>query len=62
MQPQEATKEPMVELDTGGNSVDVELKAEKEVEVEEDVPEVLPPSAFSNVPPATVALDFFLHH
>ena len=35
MQPQEATKEPMVELDTGGNSVDVELKAEKEVEVEE---------------------------
>ena len=35
MQPQEATKEPMIELDTGGNSVDVELKAEKEVEVEE---------------------------
>ena len=35
MQPKEATKEPMVELDTGGNSVDVELKAEKEVEVEE---------------------------
>ena len=35
MQPQEVTKEPMVELDTGGNSVDVELKAEKEVEVEE---------------------------
>ena len=35
MQPQEATKEPMVELDTGGNAVDVELKAEKEVEVEE---------------------------
>ena len=27
MQPQEATKEPMVELDTGGNSVDVEFKA-----------------------------------
>ena len=26
MQPQEATKEPMVELDTGGNAVDVELK------------------------------------
>ena len=24
---------PMVELDTGGNAVDVELKAEKEVEV-----------------------------
>ena len=35
MQPQEATKEPMIELDTGGNSVDVELKSEKEVEVEE---------------------------
>ena len=35
MQPQEATKEPMVELDTGGNAVDVELKAEKEVQVEE---------------------------
>ena len=35
MQPQEATKEPMIELDTGGNAVDVELKAEKEVEVEE---------------------------
>ena len=35
MQPQEATKEPMIELDTGGNSVDVELKTEKEVEVEE---------------------------
>ena len=35
MQPQELTKEPMVELDTGGNAVDVELKAEKEVQVEE---------------------------
>jgi len=35
MQPQEATKEPMVELDTGGNPVDVELKEEKEVQVEE---------------------------
>ena len=35
MQPQEATKEPMIELDTGGNAVDVELKAEKEVQVEE---------------------------
>ena len=35
MQPQEATKEPMVELDTGGNAVDIELKAEKEVQVEE---------------------------
>jgi hypothetical protein len=35
MQPQEATKEPMIELDTGGNPVDVELKAEKEVQVEE---------------------------
>jgi len=35
MQPQEATKEPMIELDTGGNAVDVELKQEKEVEVEE---------------------------
>ena len=35
MQPQEATKEPMVELDTGGNAVDVELKQEKEVQVEE---------------------------
>ena len=35
MQPQEANKEPMVELDTGGNAVDVELKAEKEVQVEE---------------------------
>ena len=35
MQPQELTKEPMVELDTGGNAVDIELKAEKEVQVEE---------------------------
>ena len=35
MQPQELTKEPMVELDTGGNAVDVELKEEKEVQVEE---------------------------
>jgi len=35
MQPQEATKEPMIELDTGGNAVDVELKQEKEVEVEQ---------------------------
>ena len=35
MQPQEATKEPMIELDTGGNAVDVELKQEKEVQVEE---------------------------
>ena len=35
MQPQELTKEPMVELDTGGNAGDVELKAEKEVQVEE---------------------------
>ena len=35
MQPQELTKEPMVELDTGGNAVDVELKQEKEVQVEE---------------------------
>ena len=35
MQPQEMTKEPMVELDTGGNAVDVELKQEKEVQVEE---------------------------
>ena len=35
MQPQEATKEPMIELDTGGNPVDVELKEEKEVQVEE---------------------------
>ena len=35
MQPQEATKEPMVELDTGGNAVDVELKQEKEIQVEE---------------------------
>ena len=35
MQPQELNKEPMVELDTGGNAVDVELKAEKEVQVEE---------------------------
>jgi hypothetical protein len=35
MQPQEANREPMVELDTGGNAVDVELKAEKEVQVEE---------------------------
>ena len=35
MQPQEANKEPMVELDTGGNAVDIELKAEKEVQVEE---------------------------
>ncbi len=29
MQPQEMTKEPMVELDTGGNAVDIELKEEK---------------------------------
>ena len=35
VQPQEATKEPMIDLDTGGNSVDVELKAEKETQVEE---------------------------
>ena len=35
MQPQELTKEPMVELDTGGNAVDIELKEEKEVQVEE---------------------------
>ena len=35
MQPQEATKEPMIELDTGGNAVDVELKQEKEAQVEE---------------------------
>ena len=35
MQPQELTKEPMVELDTGGNAVDVELKEEKEIKVEE---------------------------
>ena len=35
VQPQEATKEPMIDLDTGGNSVDVELKAEKEMQVEE---------------------------
>ena len=35
MQPQELTKEPMVELDTGGNAVDVELKQEKEAQVEE---------------------------
>ena len=35
MQPQEATKEPMIELDTGGNPVEVELKEEKEVQVEE---------------------------
>jgi len=35
MQPQEATKEPMIDLDTGGNAVDVELKQEKEVEVEQ---------------------------
>jgi hypothetical protein len=35
MQPQELTKEPMVELDTGGNAVDVELKQEKEIQVEE---------------------------
>ena len=28
MQPQELTKEPMVELDTGGNAVDIELKEE----------------------------------
>ena len=35
MQPQEANKEPMVELDTGGNAVDIELEAEKEVQVEE---------------------------
>ncbi len=35
MQPQEATKEPMIELDTGGNAVDVELKEEKETQVEE---------------------------
>ena len=40
MQPQEANKEPMVELDTGGNAVDVELKAEKEVQVEEQKDEV----------------------
>ena len=40
MQPQEATKEPMVELDTGGNAVDIELKAEKEVQVEEQKDEV----------------------
>ena len=32
MQPQEATKEPMIELDTGGNPVEVELKEEKEVQ------------------------------
>ena len=35
MQPQEANKEPMVELDTGGNAVDIALKAEKEIQVEE---------------------------
>ena len=35
MQPQEMTKEPMVELDTGGNAVDVELKQEKGIQVEE---------------------------
>ena len=35
MQPQELTKEPMVELDTGGNAVDIELKEEKEIQVEE---------------------------
>jgi hypothetical protein len=35
MQPQEMTKEPMVELDTGGNAVDIELKQEKEIQVEE---------------------------
>ena len=35
MQPQEATKEPMIELDTGGNAVDIELKEEKEIQVEE---------------------------
>jgi hypothetical protein len=35
VQPQELTKEPMVELDTGGNAVDVELKEEKEIQVEE---------------------------
>ena len=35
VQPQELTKEPMVELDTGGNAVDVELKQEKEIQVEE---------------------------
>ena len=35
VQPQELTKEAMVELDTGGNAVDVELKQEKEVQVEE---------------------------
>ena len=35
MQPQEATKEPMIELDTGGNAVDIELKQEKEIQVEE---------------------------
>ena len=29
MQPQELTKEPMVELDTGGNAVDIELKEEQ---------------------------------
>ena len=40
MQPQELTKEPMVELDTGGNAVDIELKAEKEVQVEEQKDEV----------------------
>ena len=40
MQPQEATKEPMIELDTGGNAVDIELKAEKEVQVEEQKDEV----------------------
>ncbi len=33
MQPQEATKEPMVELDTGGNAVDVELITEKAFQV-----------------------------
>ena len=33
MQPQEATKEPMIELDTGGNAVDIELKEEKEIQV-----------------------------
>ena len=35
MQPQEMTKEPMVELDTGGNAVDIELKQEKEIQVKE---------------------------
>ena len=35
MQPQEMTKEPMVELDTGGNAVDIELKEEKEIQVKE---------------------------